>query len=245
MRASTGGCGTAKQPHTHLVTIQAGQLAAADDFAPSEAKTSFPPICLNMTSLLTWQLNPLDLPVFDVPEVGARDIELGAGRMDHVAAPVERPGEGALDRQFGGDDIAHDMEPLELAVDVGSHRGQRDDRVTQVLAAEARRAGGVEHAVVVMPRVRPRPVVASGMLAQVGATVWLAQFGPHTGYAPGRWRGRARRPPHRPRRPRHKPRRARPSGMIPRFPIEVPDQSGRSDDLPPERRTLIPQHPRR
>jgi len=33
--------------------------------------------------------------------------------------------------------------------------------------------------------------------------------------------------------------------MIPRFLIEVPDQSERSDDLPPERRTLIPQHPRR
>jgi len=33
--------------------------------------------------------------------------------------------------------------------------------------------------------------------------------------------------------------------MIPRFPMEVPDQSGRSDDLPPERRILIPQHPRR
>jgi len=33
--------------------------------------------------------------------------------------------------------------------------------------------------------------------------------------------------------------------MIPRFLIEVPDQPGRSDDLPPERRTLIPQHPRR
>jgi len=105
--------------------------------------------------------------------------------VDHAAGPVERPGEGALDRRFDGDDIAHDMEPLELAVDVGSHRGQRDDRVTQVLAAEARRAGGVEHAVVVIPRVGPRPVVASGMLAQAGATVWLAQLGPHTGYAAG------------------------------------------------------------
>src|SRR5207245_8335070 len=40
-------------------------------------------------------------------------------------------------------------------------------------------------AIVVMPRVGPRPVVASGMLAEAGATAWLAQLGPHTGYAAG------------------------------------------------------------
>jgi hypothetical protein len=39
--------------------------------------------------------------------------------------------------------------------------------------------------IVVMPRVGPRPVVASGMLAEAGATAWLAQLGPHTGYAAG------------------------------------------------------------
>jgi alpha/beta hydrolase fold len=33
--------------------------------------------------------------------------------------------------------------------------------------------------------------------------------------------------------------------MIPQFLVEVPDQSGRSDDRPLERGTLIPQHPRR
>ena len=31
--------------------------------------------------------------------------------------------------------------------------------------------------------------------------------------------------------------------MIPQFLMEVPDRSGRSDDRPPERRTLIAQHP--
>jgi hypothetical protein len=39
--------------------------------------------------------------------------------------------------------------------------------------------------IVVMPRVGPRPVVASGMLAEAGAMAWLAQLGPHTGYAVG------------------------------------------------------------
>ena len=36
-----------------------------------------------------------------------------------------------------------------------------------------------------MPRTGPRPLVASGMLAAAGAMVWLAQLGPHTGYAAG------------------------------------------------------------
>ena len=36
-----------------------------------------------------------------------------------------------------------------------------------------------------MPRFGPKPLVASGMLAAAGAMVWLAQLGPHTGYAGG------------------------------------------------------------
>jgi Major Facilitator Superfamily len=39
--------------------------------------------------------------------------------------------------------------------------------------------------IVLMPRVGPRPLVASGMLAAAGGAVWLAQLGPHTGYAAG------------------------------------------------------------
>jgi MFS family permease len=39
--------------------------------------------------------------------------------------------------------------------------------------------------IVLMPRVGPKPLVASGMLAAAGAMVWLAQLGPHTGYAAG------------------------------------------------------------
>ena len=36
-----------------------------------------------------------------------------------------------------------------------------------------------------MPRVGPKPLVASGMLAAAAGAVWLAQLGPHTGYAAG------------------------------------------------------------
>ncbi|HEV2259647.1 MAG TPA: hypothetical protein VGS06_41585, partial [Streptosporangiaceae bacterium] len=39
--------------------------------------------------------------------------------------------------------------------------------------------------IVLMPRVGPKPLVAAGMLAAAGAAVWLAQLGPHTGYAAG------------------------------------------------------------
>ena len=39
--------------------------------------------------------------------------------------------------------------------------------------------------IVLMPRVGPRPLVTSGMLAAAGGAAWLAQLGPHTGYAAG------------------------------------------------------------
>jgi len=39
--------------------------------------------------------------------------------------------------------------------------------------------------IVLMPRFGPKPLVASGMLAAAGGAAWLAQLGPHTGYAAG------------------------------------------------------------
>src|SRR5580692_1131456 len=39
--------------------------------------------------------------------------------------------------------------------------------------------------IVLMPRVGPKPLVASGMLAAAGGAAWLAQLGPHTAYATG------------------------------------------------------------
>jgi EmrB/QacA subfamily drug resistance transporter len=39
--------------------------------------------------------------------------------------------------------------------------------------------------IVLMPRVGPKPLVASGMLAAAGGAAWLAQLGPHTAYAAG------------------------------------------------------------
>ncbi len=39
--------------------------------------------------------------------------------------------------------------------------------------------------IALMPRVGPRPLVASGLLAAAGGAAWLAQLGPHTGYGAG------------------------------------------------------------
>ena len=39
--------------------------------------------------------------------------------------------------------------------------------------------------IVLMPRFGPKPLVASGMLAAAAGAAWLAQLGPHTGYATG------------------------------------------------------------
>jgi EmrB/QacA subfamily drug resistance transporter len=39
--------------------------------------------------------------------------------------------------------------------------------------------------IVLMPKVGPKPLVASGMLAAAGGAAWLAQLGPHTAYATG------------------------------------------------------------
>jgi EmrB/QacA subfamily drug resistance transporter len=39
--------------------------------------------------------------------------------------------------------------------------------------------------IVLMPRIGPKPIVATGMLIGAGAMVWFAQLGPHTSYASG------------------------------------------------------------
>ena len=39
--------------------------------------------------------------------------------------------------------------------------------------------------IVLMPRTGPKPLVAAGMAAAAGGAAWLAQLGPHTGYAAG------------------------------------------------------------
>src|SRR5258708_32285398 len=88
----------------------------------------------------------LDLAVFHVPEVGARDVERGSGRLEDACGRLERPGEGAPDRQLDRDDAPHDVHPVEFPVHVGNLLAQGDDQIAQVLTAVALLAG-VEPAV--------------------------------------------------------------------------------------------------
>ena len=51
-------------------------------------------------------------------------------------------------------------------------------------------AGGIAIAanlstIVLMPRIGPKPLVATGMLVAAGAMTWFAQLGPHTAYVDG------------------------------------------------------------
>jgi hypothetical protein len=56
----------------------------------------------------------LDLAVFHVSKVGACDVKLGSGRPDDACGRLERPGEGAPDRQLDRDDVPHDVNPTEF-----------------------------------------------------------------------------------------------------------------------------------
>src|SRR6185295_14802549 len=53
----------------------------------------------------------LDLAVLDIPQVGTGDVDLGAVRLDDSCGRLERPGEGAADRQLDRDDITDDVNP--------------------------------------------------------------------------------------------------------------------------------------
>src|SRR5947199_9830995 len=60
----------------------------------------------------------LDLAVTQVPEVGGREVDPGPRRLDHAGGRLERPAEGALDRQFDADNVAAHGDLLQLSVNV-------------------------------------------------------------------------------------------------------------------------------
>src|SRR5689334_24694488 len=90
----------------------------------------------------------LDLAVLHVPEVGARNVELGSVSPDDACGRLERPGEGAPDRELDRYDAPHNVDTMEFPVNVGSQLAHEDHRVAQMHAAEALLADGIEHAVV-------------------------------------------------------------------------------------------------
>jgi hypothetical protein len=83
------------------------------------------------------------------PEVGGRDVEPGARRLDHADRCLERPEEGALDRQLDRDDVAEHVDAVQFPVDVGQERPHPDEHVAELRPAVALLAGdpadAVEH----------------------------------------------------------------------------------------------------
>src|SRR6266550_1635772 len=93
----------------------------------------------------------LDLAVTQVPEVGGREVDLGSRRLDHAGGRLERPEEGALDRQLDADHVAAHCDLLQLPVNVRKELAQKDDQAAQLRTPQARlalyTADAVEHTV--------------------------------------------------------------------------------------------------
>src|ERR1039457_1208788 len=93
----------------------------------------------------------LDLAVAQVPEVGGREVDLGPRRLDRADGRLERPEEGALDRQLDADHVAAHGDLLQLPVNVGKELAQKDDQTAQLRTPQTilaiHTADAVEHTV--------------------------------------------------------------------------------------------------
>src|SRR2546421_11477382 len=77
----------------------------------------------------------LDLSVPHVEEVRARDVGLCFCWLDHACGRFHRAAKGSLNGQLNGDYIAHDIEPVKFAVNVGKHLCKGNYDVFQMLAS--------------------------------------------------------------------------------------------------------------
>jgi hypothetical protein len=68
----------------------------------------------------------LDLAIAHVEEIRARDVDLRSCWLDHAGGRFHRPAKGSLNGQFNGEDVAHDIDPVKFAVNVGKHRCEGD-----------------------------------------------------------------------------------------------------------------------
>src|SRR6266498_2206587 len=67
-------------------------------------------------------------------------VDLGPRRLDHAGGRLERPEEGALDRQLDADDVAVHGDLLQFPVNVGKELAQKEDQTAQLLTPQARLA---------------------------------------------------------------------------------------------------------
>ena len=62
---------------------------------------------------------------------------LSPRRLDHAGRRLERPEEGAPDRQLDRDDVPEHVDPVQLPVNVGKELARKDDHIAQLLTAVA------------------------------------------------------------------------------------------------------------
>src|SRR5580704_19416732 len=62
----------------------------------------------------------LDLAIPQVEEVRARNVDLCSCWLDHAGGRFHRAAKGSLNGQLNGDDVAHDIDPVKFAVNVGN-----------------------------------------------------------------------------------------------------------------------------
>src|SRR5258706_4430099 len=80
-------------------------------------------------------VEPLDLAIPQVEEIRARNVDLCSCWLDHAGGRFHRAAEGSLNGQFNGDDVAHDIDPVKFAVNVGKHLCEGDHDIFYMLAS--------------------------------------------------------------------------------------------------------------
>ena len=71
-------------------------------------------------------VEPLDLTIPHVEEIRAGNVDLCSCWLDHAGRRFHRTAKGSLNGQFNGDDVAHDIDPVKFAVNVGKHIREGD-----------------------------------------------------------------------------------------------------------------------
>src|SRR5690242_6380877 len=104
------------------------------------------PSCAYRVVKAMWQSNTSILPLRRYQKSA-----VGKSILAPVGGRLERPEEGALDRQLDADHVAAHGDLLQLPVNVGKELGQEDDQTAQLRTPQARlaldTADAVEHAV--------------------------------------------------------------------------------------------------
>src|SRR6266576_3614352 len=147
MRPAGRGGAEPEQPRT----LAGRRYRAGAGAATAEVKSGSTPSSANMVATPIWQLNSWILPSRTYQKSAVGMSGLSPRRLDHAGGRLERPEEGAPDRQLDRDDVPEHVDPVQLPVNVGKQLAHPDDHIAQVLTPVAllarHTADAVEHTV--------------------------------------------------------------------------------------------------